>query len=322
MTSGKVKIVYHANCTDGFMAACISKLYLESLSTDFTLNWNDNRRVDVELIETAPNKSPHIEDISESEIYIFDVSIPVEDFLSWSKLAKKVELYDHHISAMKKYQGIKNTYFDMEESGASLAAKKWLKMYSNINGKISDIYKRDGGKIVPTLPWYISYVKDRDLWKFELPDSREVSSYINSIPKTIYDFESKIIFKELSDILPTAKTIYEYEQNMIKNIVSNKSDLIWKTKSGETYTVPCVNSNVYQSEIGNILAKDAPFAVVWYHSADNLSSKVKISLRSVGDFDVSVIAEELGGGGHKNASGCSLAFTLFNGYLLDVSKLF
>jgi phosphoesterase RecJ-like protein len=28
------------------------------------------------------------------------------------------------------------------------------------------------------------------------------------------------------------------------------------------------------------------------------------SLRSVGDFDVSKLAKEYGGGGHKNAAGC------------------
>lgn len=32
----------------------------------------------------------------------------------------------------------------------------------------------------------------------------------------------------------------------------------------------------------------------------------KYELRSVGDFDVSVLAKRLGGGGHKNAAGCSI----------------
>jgi phosphoesterase RecJ-like protein len=43
----------------------------------------------------------------------------------------------------------------------------------------------------------------------------------------------------------------------------------------------------------------------------------RVSMRSKGDVDVNVIAKEFGGGGHKNASGCSA-----NGRLKDLKLLF
>ncbi len=69
------------------------------------------------------------------------------------------------------------------------------------------------------------------------------------------------------------------------------------------YDVPAVNSPILNSEIGNNLLQlfpDAPFSISWFL---NKSNKFKLSLRSRGDFDVSVIAKKFGGGGHPSASG-------------------
>jgi len=44
-------------------------------------------------------------------------------------------------------------------------------------------------------------------------------------------------------------------------------------------------------------------AVVFFK--ENGENDWRISLRSKGDVDVNAIAKEFGGGGHKNASGCS-----------------
>jgi phosphoesterase RecJ-like protein len=52
---------------------------------------------------------------------------------------------------------------------------------------------------------------------------------------------------------------------------------------------------------------------------------VKVSLRSKGDWDINQVARKFGGGGHKNASGCSVEGTLENAeriILKEVEKLF
>jgi phosphoesterase RecJ-like protein len=55
-------------------------------------------------------------------------------------------------------------------------------------------------------------------------------------------------------------------------------------------------------------------AALMFRSLAN--GRIKVSFRSVGDIDVGKLAEEFGGGGHKNAAGAS-----FEGKLADVQKL-
>ena len=63
-----------------------------------------------------------------------------------------------------------------------------------------------------------------------------------------------------------------------------------------------------RSEIGNQLAAKSkkegllPVGAVVYVEESLGSSMVKISLRSLGDFDTTLASKQHGGGGHKNAS--------------------
>jgi len=65
------------------------------------------------------------------------------------------------------------------------------------------------------------------------------------------------------------------------------------------FTFAYVYADQYHSQLGNAICHklDVDFAMV----VD--INKGKVSLRSIGDFDVSEIAKQCGGGGHKNASG-------------------
>ena len=60
------------------------------------------------------------------------------------------------------------------------------------------------------------------------------------------------------------------------------------------------------SEIGARLSPDCDFSLIWYY--DHQDRIIKVSLRSFHDkIDVSEIAKEFGGGGHKKASGFQLS---------------
>jgi phosphoesterase RecJ-like protein len=60
-------------------------------------------------------------------------------------------------------------------------------------------------------------------------------------------------------------------------------------------------------------------AVVFFKEAGE--DDWRVSMRSKGDVDVNAIAKELGGGGHKNASGCSARGTFADLKLLFERKL-
>jgi phosphoesterase RecJ-like protein len=51
------------------------------------------------------------------------------------------------------------------------------------------------------------------------------------------------------------------------------------------------------------MVKGVEVALIFRESADG---KIRIGMRSKGDFDVGALAEMLGGGGHTRAAGCSL----------------
>ena len=71
--------------------------------------------------------------------------------------------------------------------------------------------------------------------------------------------------------------------------------------------VEAVNSPHHRSHIGHELAKRAafgrPIGVVYRVSG----TQVDASIYSIGDVDVSAVAERFGGGGHRNASGFTVS---------------
>ena len=66
-----------------------------------------------------------------------------------------------------------------------------------------------------------------------------------------------------------------------------------------------VNASHWISEIGSKLSPDCDFAMIWYW--DHKTQDTKVSLRGFHDMvDVSEIAKQFGGGGHKKAAGFQL----------------
>merc|ERR1712224_429437 len=89
-----------------------------------------------------------------------------------------------------------------------------------------------------------------------------------------------------------------YQNKIVQSISTRCLNAQYKN-----YNLKIVNSPIFQSEIGNYLSSDTHAAAVWY--TNYTANKNIVSLRSKGDLDVSILAQEFGGGGHKNASGFS-----------------
>ena len=74
-----------------------------------------------------------------------------------------------------------------------------------------------------------------------------------------------------------------------------------------------VNTPMHISEVGHELANQSgTFGLVWYLDAEN---KVRCSLRSNGDYDVSATAKAFGGRGHRNAAGFETDIETLMGWL-------
>ena len=255
-------ILYHANCPDGFGAAYAAWKILADEAVYLPVRHGDD--------------PPKLE--IEARVAVLDFSYPRPTLVALQERLEEFLVLDHHKSAQQDLAGLDYASFDLNKSGARMAWEYWHP-------------DRD-------FPDLLAYVEDRDLWRWALPDSREVSLALQCYP---LEFE---IWDELSveDLKQEGKAILRFQNQQIARAVSRAR----MTPVGE-FTVPVVNSCLFQSEIGDELCRnypEAPFSGVYYLNQHN---KQAWSLRSIGDFDVSEVAQQFGGGGHRNAAGFAIS---------------
>jgi len=185
---------------------------------------------------------------------------------------------DHHRSAEENLRGSNYAIFSMNKSGCALTWEYF--------------HKRE------PMPAILAYVQDRDLWKFELPNSEEVSLYIATLP---FDFEDWHKEATRLDFSPRAwkfgSYLRSFRNGQIQAALRDVRVMFW-----DIHEVPVLNCSANVSEVGNELCRaypDAPFSAT-YCDRKGVRSW---SLRSVGGFDVSEIARRYGGGGHSRAAG-------------------
>lgn len=259
----KTYILYHAQCPDGFGAAYAAWKALGTLA---------------EYIPVAHHQPPPVLE-DHAIVYMVDFCYGKGILLDIVSKMEKVIVLDHHQSAEKEVKDIPLEHypslsitFDMQKSGAVLS---WEYFHDT------------------PVPSLLRYIEDKDLWRFHLPDSKEVTAAIRSYPM---DFELWDSF-EVDTLIKEGKVLLRYQTKVVEKLCGNAHII----QLGG-YKVPAVNSSILQSEIGNNLCKlypSHPFGVVYF----NIGEKHYFSLRSVGEFDVAAIAASQGGGGHRNAAG-------------------
>ncbi len=219
---------------------------------------------------------PQPDGLDRQHVVMVDFSYPRDAILALADRAASLQILDHHITAESALADLPFAYFDMERSGAVLA---WEWAHSQ------------------PVPWLLQYVQDKDLWNWHLPQSREISAALASYP---FNFSTWDEFQ--FDTLKIEGTgILRHENAAIDKLVQ---EAIMISLAG--YTVPAVHSPVLASQIGERLADDHTFGVIWHQK----NGRRYFSLRSKsGGISVSDIAMQFGGGGHTHAAGFSFAIT-------------
>lgn len=146
----------------------------------------------------------------------------------------------------------------------------------------------------------LQYIQDRDLWKFELPHSREVSRYMQSFDMNFLNWTdvAQTFETDFDSIRVAACTMETLATSQVNRIADAA---VWGEIDG--YCVPIVNTSLLFSEVGEELCKrfpKEPFAAYYFDRAD---CKRQWGLRSRNGFDVSTVAKVYGGGGHPAAAG-------------------
>jgi len=304
--------IYHGGCADGFTAAwAVWKRFGDSFEYYPGIYQNPPPNVagrDVVIVDFSYKR-----DVLGKMLESGDV-----------RQANTILILDHHKSAAEDLAGIKRpgqgafdngseayqphewrggweqwadwpvrALFDMERSGAGLA---W------------DFFHP--GKRRPEL---VSYVEDRDLWRFKLPASREVNAFVFA---HTYDFATwdELAAKCDSDMEGVRKAGAAIERKHHKDVAELVAENRYEMIIGGKWVPVCNLPKTLTSDAGHLMCQPyaspnlqgeivtPPFAACYWDTRDGRV----FSLRSIGDFDVSAIASLYGGGGHKNAAGFRL----------------
>lgn len=260
-----ILVLYHGNCTDGFGAAWAA--------------WNkfgDNAEYRGVRLDVAPE-----DDFAGKEVYMLDFTYEKKYLSNFVSKNKKVVAIDHHITNEGLMNMATEHLYNISHSGAVLA---WT--YFHPDKKI---------------PKILEYVEDSDIGKFKLPFIKELWMYID-----LFDFNFNVWNKlagdfedadKLEEYIKIGGVLLKYRDRTVERLISVHA----KPVNFKGFTAYAVNSRAFHSEVGMRLAERfPPVAIVWGEESD---SRIHISLRSDGTVDVSQIAAEFGGGGHKKAAG-------------------
>ncbi len=274
--------IYHGACDDGFGAAwCVRKQLGD----------------EAEFYPGVYAKEPP--DVAGRDVIFVDFSYkrPVLDQMA--RAAHSILILDHHKTAQEDLadypvplgngwqshlgnvagddmSGWRQPYalFDMERSGAALAWDYFV-----------------GGK----RPEFIEYLQDRDLWRKQLAGGDEFTIALRSYPQDFLIWD-KLIDNGVAALITEGGAIQRYYRLRVEELKRSA----YHAKLGGA---KCRISNApyfAASEVAGELCEGADFGVCYFEVE---KGRYQYSLRSRGDFDVSAIARQFGGGGHKNAAG-------------------
>ncbi len=265
-------IIFHSNCPDGYGSY-----------------WAANKKFGKSAKYWSACHGDDPPDVEGCDVYLLDFCYQRDVMETIAKSANKVVVIDHHVSAEKNMVGIDKKYnnvelnFDMSHSGAVLS---WQYFHP--------------GKPVPV---FLKYIEDRDLWKWELADSRLFLAGIGSYSMTLATFDKAAKNPEI--FIKEGNPILRYESIIVEKAVENPSSIIYDNQEFMVLNNCMVR---YTSAIGSLLCSlhEKP-AFIWYYDHENNQTVVSIRSNDNISFDASIFASKQGGGGHRNAAGFSVS---------------
>ena len=311
----KPLVIYHDSCADGFGAAFCAWLKLQDEAEYYPCQYGKRQQ---EFDTTICHGR---------DVYILDFSFPKMIMDSIIALAKSVTWLDHHKTAfedwvgefhkgdcmVEEHDGLR-IVLDDNQSGAMLAWKHFCPDAE--------------------VPMLIRHIDDYDRWQFKLDGTKAFQKALWSYAPWSFEqwdeFYSRESYPEIeTDSLPSAfyregeAILRAHNQNVqavikggvrkcaivppiLDSVESYKSPWVWwhDEDHGDVCGANGLAANCpphLTSDVGNELAKrSGTFGLCWCLDKDN---QCKVSLRSIGSYDVTAICREFGGGGHMNAAG-------------------
>lgn len=288
-------VCYHAKCYDGLLAAYAAWVCRGDSDTDYLpMNYGD----------TVP------ESLAGRTVFMLDFSVPYETLCHMAREARNIIIIDHHKTAQEDLVGrdLPNNVellFDMHKAGCVLAAEYFL----------------------GSVPWFFDYIGDRDIWAFKFPETKDFCAGFSAefpLPSTGFaDLQHQLVNVGRSEmsvreeyardrICGKGRTLRDYRDRLMESWLEDLSITFVQTPEFAIHRVGVLTGipREFVSEMAQLALTQNPdlsCVVIAAFKPDSPFPKVQCSWRSEDSrYDVSVIAKALGGGGHRNAAGCTI----------------
>jgi oligoribonuclease NrnB/cAMP/cGMP phosphodiesterase (DHH superfamily) len=277
-------VIFHGpGCLDG-MAAANSMYTLFGTQADYVVGrYQSNDEIDFR------GKEVYLVDFSYKRSFILENILPV---------AKSLTIIDHHKSALEDLAGL-DTLFPAQVNMA------WCS--NDYSGAVlaylftRSVAIRDYQKSPCYVPPLLLVIQDRDLWKFEIPGTREITAALFARRIDYKSIGMYVGMGSLNSLVIDGNVLLEAHEKECEVLLKIATRLMhFQVSPEDCYPVDVTNCPPkYASDMGNMLAKQQLFGATYYDTQLHR----EFSLRSIGDFDVSEVAKVFGGGGHRNAAG-------------------
>lgn len=297
-----IHVLYHANCMDGIGAAYVAHKYFSEQ--------DEIQEVKYYPVQYGQPFPENIKFCPSTKIYILDFSYG-RDILDdiYAKVGMLVVL-DHHKTAEEFLKEAPYAIFNQDKSGASLAWEYFRK-----------------GKPQPDL---ISYIEDRDLWKYKLPGTRKIfSALVNKgIMQDKFTEENSIFSRYVdktfvsggfNELIEEGDLLDSYRDSLLSGLANKKSKKIFLSEL-QGKSVAVFNTTEFVSEAGQAVYNnhEVDFSMSFFLTRD---LEWVFSLRSkTPKVDTSAISKSFGGGGHACASGFKMDFDSGNQFLKELRE--
>jgi uncharacterized protein len=289
--------IYHGGCDDGFAAAWCVRAALGA---------------DIEFYPGTYAKDPP--DVTGRDVLMVDFSYKRPVLEAMAQSAASILILDHHKTAQEDLAHIEKAprridwrdaakidgggnrifaLFDMERSGAALAWDYFIGDGQVAGWSLAQARQRRD---------FIDYIQDRDLWRKQLPSGDEFTIALRSYPQDFAIWDD-LVRRGPKDLIVEGRSLQRYYRLRVEELKRHA----YKARLGD-HDIWISNAPYFAaSEVaGELCDRDGAFGACYFEVE---GGKFQYSLRSRGDFDVSAVAKQFGGGGHKNAAGFNIVGT-------------
>ena len=265
--------IYHAGCPDGFGAAWAAWQAWGEAGFYVARSHDD-------ALEPA--------DYAGDEVWFADIAPPLDAWRGLIEETERLVVLDHHVSARDRYLSDPSlaaavaahghrVVFDLAHSGAALA---WQHLHPD-----------------RPLPRLLAYIEDQDLWRWQLPGSREVNATLSSHLRS-FDTWDRLAAASVESLVADGTPILRALRMEVDRALAS----VHPVRVG-ALVLDAVNARTQRAEIGHELAERRSFGTPAGIVYRVTGARVDVSIYSVGEFDVAALAATFGGGGHRNAAG-------------------